>query len=60
MLWVFFSRFSGHLPREPVWTFSSDLYKGGDGGQGQGSAGMEAWGWASGQCVAVKGADREA
>ena len=61
MLWVFFSRFSGHLPCEPVWTFSSDLYKGGgDGGQGQGSAGMEAWGWASGQCVAVKGADREA
>ena len=34
--------------------------RGGDGGQGQGSAGMEAWGWASGQCVAVKGADREA
>lgn len=29
-------------------------------GQGQGSAGVEVWGWASGQCVAVKGADREA
>lgn len=28
--------------------------------QGQGSTGMEAWGWASEQCVAVKGADREA
>ena len=31
-----------------------------EGAWGQGSTGMEAWGWASEQCVAVKGADREA